>query len=167
MTGPPPNPTVLNTTVLSNFAHVNHVELLLDLPRLVTVDAVQEEPEAGAKTHLYIEHALAVLGEDIPVNTPSGTSTTSEDDFDACLLSPSIEQICLLATVRYYAFPLKEHCNPRADRVMRHNKLPCAKGVVLLQPIIQGLLSNRCKVAVFHTVSLDRSPCPAISTPIS
>jgi predicted nucleic acid-binding protein len=79
MTGPPPNPTVLNTTVLSNFAHVDHVELLLDLPRLVTVDAVQEELEAGAKTHLYIEHALAVLGEDIPVITPSTSAETIEE----------------------------------------------------------------------------------------
>jgi len=49
MTGPPSNATVLNTTVLSNFAQVDHVELLLDLPRLVTVAAVQEELEAGLK----------------------------------------------------------------------------------------------------------------------
>jgi predicted nucleic acid-binding protein len=54
MTGPPTNATVLNTTVLSNFAQVDHIELLLDLPRLVTVDAVQEELELGAETHLYI-----------------------------------------------------------------------------------------------------------------
>lgn len=40
MTDAPRNATVLNTTVLSNFAHVDHVELLLDLPRVVTVDAV-------------------------------------------------------------------------------------------------------------------------------
>ncbi|SEA39773.1 Predicted nucleic acid-binding protein, contains PIN domain [Haloplanus vescus] len=71
MTGPPTNATVLNTTALSNFAQVDHVELLLDLPRLVTVAAVQEELEAGAETHPYIEHALAILGEEIPVITPS------------------------------------------------------------------------------------------------
>jgi predicted nucleic acid-binding protein len=71
MRGAPETATVLNTTVLSNFSHVDHIELLLDLPRLVTVDAVREELEAGVETHLYIGHALAVLGEDIPVVTPS------------------------------------------------------------------------------------------------
>lgn len=79
MTGPPTNATVLNTTVLSNFAQVDRVELLLDLPRLVTVDAVQEELEAGTETHLYIEHALAVLGEEIPVITPSTPSEELEE----------------------------------------------------------------------------------------
>jgi len=70
MTDLPESATVLNTTVLSNFAQVDHVDLLLDLPRLVTVDAVQEELEAGAETHLYIENALSVLGVEIPVITP-------------------------------------------------------------------------------------------------
>ena len=79
MTGPPTNATVLNTTVLSNFAQVDRVELLLDLPHLVTVDAVQEELEAGTETHLYIEHALAVLGEEIPVITPSTPSEELEE----------------------------------------------------------------------------------------
>ena len=78
MTGTPANPTVLNTTVLSNFAQVNHVGLLLELPRLVTVDAVQEELEAGTETHPYIEHALAVLGEEIPVIAPSASAKKLE-----------------------------------------------------------------------------------------
>jgi hypothetical protein len=47
MTGPPRNATVLNTTVLSNFAQVDHVELLLDVPRIATVDAVKHELEDG------------------------------------------------------------------------------------------------------------------------
>lgn len=71
MTGPPRNATVLNTTVLSNFAQVDRVELLLNLPRLVTVAAVRTELEEGTETHPYLEHALAVLGEEIPVITPS------------------------------------------------------------------------------------------------
>mgnify|MGYP006310459285 FL=1 len=79
MTGLPSNATVLNTTVLSNFAQVDHVELLLDLPRLVTVAAVQEELEAGAETHLYIEHALAVLEDGIPVLTPSSSAEKLEE----------------------------------------------------------------------------------------
>lgn len=80
MTGPPGNATVLNTTVLSNFAQVDHVELLLDLPRLVTVNAVQRELEDGAETHLYIEHALAVLDDGIPVISPSSSAEQLEEE---------------------------------------------------------------------------------------
>lgn len=80
MTGPPSNATVLNTTVLSNFAQVDHVELLLDLPRLVTVAAVQEELEAGAETHLYIEHASGVLDDGIPVISPSSSAAKLEEE---------------------------------------------------------------------------------------
>ncbi|MDR5673661.1 twitching motility protein PilT [Halalkaliarchaeum sp. AArc-GB] len=79
MNGVPRNATVLDTTVLSNFAQVNHVELLLNLPRLVTVEAVREELEAGAETHLYVENALAVLGREIPVVTPSASTETLEE----------------------------------------------------------------------------------------
>lgn len=79
MTDPPANATVLNTTVLSNFGHVDHVELLLTLPRVVTVDAVRDELEAGAETHSYIQHALAVLGEEIPVVTLSPATETLEE----------------------------------------------------------------------------------------
>lgn len=78
MTRPPAHATVLDTTVLSNFAHVDHVEVLLDLPRPVTVDAVRDELEAGAETHQYIENALTVLGEGLPVITPSGQAETLE-----------------------------------------------------------------------------------------
>ena len=78
MTRPPAHATVLDTTVLSNFAHVDHVQLLLDLPRPVTVDAVRDELEAGAETHPYIDNALTVLGEGLPVITPSGRAETLE-----------------------------------------------------------------------------------------
>ncbi|QKG93483.1 twitching motility protein PilT [Halorubrum salinarum] len=80
MTGLPGNATVLNTTVLSNFAQVDHVELLLDLPRLVTVTAVQRELEDGAETHLYIERALAVLDDGIPVISPSSSAEQLEEE---------------------------------------------------------------------------------------
>lgn len=79
MTGPPRNPTVLNTTVLSNVAQVDRVELLLELPRLVTVDAVQEKLEDGTETHLYLENALTVLREEIPVVTPSSSTEKIEE----------------------------------------------------------------------------------------
>lgn len=80
MTGPPSNVTVLNITVFSNFAQVDHVELLRDLPRLVTVTAVQRELEDGVETHLYIEHALAVLDDGIPVISPSSAAEQLEEE---------------------------------------------------------------------------------------
>lgn len=80
MTAAPKAATVLNTTVLSNFAHVDDVELLLELPRLVTVDAVETELEAGAETHAYLERALAVLGDGVPVVTPTTPATAIEEE---------------------------------------------------------------------------------------
>ena len=78
MTSPPTHATVLNTTVLSNFAQVDHVELLVALPRVVTVEAVEEELSTGAETHSYIDHALAVLGDEIPVISPASSATQIE-----------------------------------------------------------------------------------------
>ena len=43
----PSNATVLNTTVLSNFAHVDRVELLPELPRLVTSDGSSTNSDFG------------------------------------------------------------------------------------------------------------------------
>jgi len=79
MTGASRNATVLNTTVLSNFAHVDHVELLLELPRIVTVDAVQAELDEGSETHHYLEGALDVLEDKIPVITPSSPAQEREE----------------------------------------------------------------------------------------
>lgn len=79
MTDAPRNATVLNTTVLSNFAHVDHVELLLELPRLVTVDAVQTELDEGSETHRYLEGALDVLEDEIPVITPCSPAQKLEE----------------------------------------------------------------------------------------
>jgi len=78
MTTPPSNATVLNTTALSNFAHVQRVELLKDLPRLVTVPAVRTELEDGVDTHSYLTNALTVLEEDIPVVELSTQAQTLE-----------------------------------------------------------------------------------------
>lgn len=79
MTDAPRNATVLNTTVLSNFAHVDHVELLLALSRVVTVDAVQTELDEGNETHHYLEQALDVLEDEIPVVTPSSPAQEREE----------------------------------------------------------------------------------------
>lgn len=74
MTEPPVESTVLDTTALSNFAHVDALALLLAVPRIVTVPAVQSELEAGAETHPYLRDALSILGDEIPVyalNSPA------------------------------------------------------------------------------------------------
>ena len=78
MTDLPRDPTVLNTTVFSNFAHVDHVDLLVELPRVVTVPAVERELAEGAGTHSYLKHALAVLDQDIPVIAPSQSAQELE-----------------------------------------------------------------------------------------
>ena len=78
MTKPPRNATVLNTTALSNFAHVQRVDLLADLPRLVTVPAVQTELQDGVETHSYLANALSVLESDIPVVEPPPRAQTLE-----------------------------------------------------------------------------------------
>ena len=79
MNGRPSNATVLDSTVLSNFAQVDQVELLGNLLRIVTVAAVRDELEAGVETHPYLEGAVAVLNEDIPVVTPSISEETVEE----------------------------------------------------------------------------------------
>ena len=78
MTGAPDHATVLDTTVLSNFAHVHRVDLLHDLPRLVTVDAVRDELEAGADSNCYLEDAVTALEAEIPVVTPPQSAVELE-----------------------------------------------------------------------------------------
>lgn len=79
MTEPPSEATVLDSSVLSNFAHVDRVELLLDLPRVTTVEIVRDELESGAETHRYLERALGVLETEIPVVTQSAMAVELEE----------------------------------------------------------------------------------------
>lgn len=53
----PERPTVLNTTILSNFAYLDRVELLYVLTRPVTPPTVRDELLAGAETYPYFGHA--------------------------------------------------------------------------------------------------------------
>lgn len=78
MSDVPDRPTVLDTSVLSNFAHVDGVELLEGLSRVATVARVESELEAGTQTHPYLEDALWVLGDGIPVVTPGTASRRIE-----------------------------------------------------------------------------------------
>jgi len=80
MRGAPEQATVLDTSVLSNFAHVDRVELLLELPRCVTVESVRTELEAGSDTHPYLTRAVAFLDEDIPVLLPTPPAEQLEEE---------------------------------------------------------------------------------------
>ena len=63
----PPNPSVLNTTVLSNFAYIDQVELVAELSGICTVPVVREEFHNGVDDHSYLQSALDILDEGIPV----------------------------------------------------------------------------------------------------
>lgn len=65
--------TVLDSSVVSNFAHVERLDLLSDLHRVVTVPAVRAELEAGASTHTYLQAAVALLDDGILVVDLSDT----------------------------------------------------------------------------------------------
>jgi len=67
MSSVPPDPTVLDTTALSNFAYVDRVDLLETLPRVCTVPEVRAELRAGVASYSHLQHALDHLGDGIPV----------------------------------------------------------------------------------------------------
>lgn len=67
----PSNPSVLNTTVLSNFAYIEQIQLLASLANICAVPVVREELLDGVDNHPYLQSALDSLGEEIPVATIS------------------------------------------------------------------------------------------------
>ena len=69
----PSDPSVLNTTVLSNFAYIDQIQLLADLSRICAVPVVREELREGVDDHPYLQSALDSLSHDIPVVTISDT----------------------------------------------------------------------------------------------
>jgi predicted nucleic acid-binding protein len=80
MTGQPvPDPpAVLDTTVLSNFAYIDRVDLLAALTNICTVPVVREELHAGVDTHPYLQPALDTLDDTIPVVQISETVANRE-----------------------------------------------------------------------------------------
>lgn len=66
---PPSSPSVLNTTVLSNFAYIERVDLLADLVGICTVPVVRSELREGVADHPYLQSALDILTTEIPVAT--------------------------------------------------------------------------------------------------
>jgi predicted nucleic acid-binding protein len=65
----PSNPSVLNTTVLSNFAYVDELWVVADLSGICTVPVVRTELEHGVGDHPYLQSALDTLDDEIPVAT--------------------------------------------------------------------------------------------------
>jgi predicted nucleic acid-binding protein len=74
----PANPSVLNTTVLSNFAYIDQLWVVGDLSGICTVPVVREELEHGVDTHPYLQEALDTLDDEIPVATISDTVANRE-----------------------------------------------------------------------------------------
>jgi len=74
----PASPSVLDTTVLSNFAYIDQLWVIAVLSRICTVPVVREELEYGVDDHPYLQSALDVLDDEIPVATVSDTVANRE-----------------------------------------------------------------------------------------
>jgi predicted nucleic acid-binding protein len=76
--GVPPNPSVLNTTILSNFAYIDELWIVSGLSGICTVPVVREELENGVDHHPYLQAALDILNDEIPVARISDTVANRE-----------------------------------------------------------------------------------------
>ncbi|WP_311172626.1 twitching motility protein PilT [Halobellus ordinarius] len=76
--GIPANLSVLDTTVLSNFAYIDELWVVADLSGICTVPVVREELEHGVDDHPYLESALDILDVEIPVATISDAVAKGE-----------------------------------------------------------------------------------------
>jgi predicted nucleic acid-binding protein len=74
----PANPSVLNTTVLSNFAYIDQLWVVANLSGICTVPVVREELEHGVDDHPYLQSALDTLDDEIQVATISDTVANRE-----------------------------------------------------------------------------------------
>ncbi|WP_394739477.1 twitching motility protein PilT [Natronococcus roseus] len=74
----PTSPSVLNTTVLSNFAYIDQLWVVAGLSGICAVPVVREELENGADDHPYLQSALDTLDNEIPVATISNTVANRE-----------------------------------------------------------------------------------------
>lgn len=99
MTDAPTEATVLDTSALSNFAHVDRLDLLANLPRTVTVPAVERELESGVETHPYLDAAVEPLNATVPVSTPSPEAVHLETELRESL-DPGEAQALAVADAR-------------------------------------------------------------------
>jgi len=72
------NPSVLNTTVLSNFAYIDQLWVVAGLSEICAVPVVREELEHGVDDHPYLQSALDTLDDEIPIATISDTVANRE-----------------------------------------------------------------------------------------
>ena len=76
--GIPADPSVLNTTVLSNFAYIDQLWVVAGLSGICAVPIVREELENGVDDHPYLQSALDTLDDEIPVVPISETVANRE-----------------------------------------------------------------------------------------
>lgn len=69
----PANPSVLDTTVLSNFAYIDQLWVVSGLDDICTVPFVREELRDGVDDHPYLQSALGSLSDEVPVAAISDT----------------------------------------------------------------------------------------------
>jgi hypothetical protein len=75
----------LNTTVLSNFAYIDHLWVAADLSGLCTVPVVRDEFKRGVDNHPYLQSPLHTLDDEIPVVTISDLVANRETVVDGHL----------------------------------------------------------------------------------
>ena len=74
----PADPSVLNATVLSNFAYIDQLWVVAALSGICAVPIVREELENGVDDHPYLQSALDTLDDEIPVVPISETVANRE-----------------------------------------------------------------------------------------
>jgi predicted nucleic acid-binding protein len=95
----PADPTVLNTTVLSNFAYIDRVDLLADLSGVCTVPAVRDELRDGVDSHRFLQSALEVIEAGIQV-APISELVATREAAAVTALDPGEAQAFALAAAR-------------------------------------------------------------------
>jgi len=96
--GVPSDPSVLNTTVLSNFAYVDQVQLLAGLSGICAVPVVREELRNGVDDHPYLQSALDSPNDEIPV-APIADTVANREAIVRNHLDPGEAQAFALADV--------------------------------------------------------------------
>jgi len=94
----PSNPSVLNTTIMSNFTSIDRVDFLASLAEVCTVPVVQEELEDGVGKHQFLRPAVNAVGTEIPV-VPISETVANRDAVIRRYLDPGEAQAFALADV--------------------------------------------------------------------
>lgn len=92
----PSNPSVLNTTVLSNFAYIDQIGIVAGLSGICTVPVVRGELYNGVDDHPYLQSALDELDDGIPV-VPISETVANREAVVSAHLDPGEAQAFALA----------------------------------------------------------------------